>query len=789
MAPGTQTSSIGKRKRKRDNVGIEASKPQLPKKLRRHKSASTTADLTIDSEGSALKETATTSTIVRSRKLAYLQGLRETVQALRADPTRPPTVGEQLQDNLDALFAAPAQRLKTWTVLSILTTAPKSNSAEPLVEIWLHSSLQRREQKKLGFRLPPHGIGQLVKDKPEVGKQVANLLEHFMNAWPFTTRPGFALKQQIVTAAYAKIGPGSKVQVRCPVWQKKSVRLVVPYVDEKTGDYRQYEPTAGDGRSLTRPLPDLPSNVDLVYVAEHLTVTKPVPKNSAGEWESLLPPDEQTQPRLDQEKLLRFASFRLAGLRSTPAKMHHAMNRFLRLYTTGTKGGLQGAFHLRKANLKTTGVIKSPTSISLILRRWASQETGMEINKIYLTIQSPDVNWALRAGAAGFESYAETYDVLEEILVVAEMVDLSNQQIREGERPPSSCFCDTETKKSAMHPCGCCGRATMCEGRSRNWAGLWVCPKCFDDEKDVIALNKTHTSNGVRRNFARELTLLGLDLDQSDQEKKRLDDAVEDVWSQLKDCDQTEYRDQYTAQKVTIPSSFTPLQPSIDAIHPYMRLREGDLRNHVKGNLAVTAVALNMAKYRHLVGVLAEIASFRRQMQRTSDPVQLSQARHNLIARCHEMHVVAIKQSFVTKSRLERPGSTSEEAFLATRQEWVSGKLGSGDTISQAKWQSQINRCLSQSATVSPCGWDEEARQDILSILGEIEDHFQVNLDRSHIDGAPSFGESGTMPDDWSWNLFWSLCDQRYWRLRYRCNRHWASKSTHPSCVNLDQPR
>ncbi|USW53357.1 hypothetical protein Slin15195_G066760 [Septoria linicola] len=191
-----------------------------------------------------------------------------------------------------------------------------------------------------------------------VRRQLAGLLERFYNAFsslhPIPSNTG--LHTEIIDMALARVDIQSRA-IAAPSWvATKGLQILIPFVDEDTGEKDFYEFTAAVGYTLRSGLPALPPNAQL-YVKEQRRATRDLVQQGPGLWETVVPADvlagtasETSLPKhltrdmdprklLDTEKVMRVCSWKMSNLRSTQKKMKIIRNHLVHTYTVAVEGG------------------------------------------------------------------------------------------------------------------------------------------------------------------------------------------------------------------------------------------------------------------------------------------------------------------------------------------------------------------------------------------------------------------------------------------------------------------
>ena len=228
-----------------------------------------------------------------------------------------------------------------------------------------------------------------------------------------------------------------------------------------------------------------------------------------------------------------------------------------------------------------------------------------------------------------------------------------------------------------------------------------------------------------------------------------------------------DFRDAYTGRIETLPRETPqighnprshlgrPNTPSVD--RPFNLIPRGAEISHVKGNLETTTSTIQFGKGRNPPGVLALIAQYINEVDKTD-------------ATCLVFNEqMRVFQRILIKSWHHKD---PEKA----KSEMVSGKLLPGEE--NGKWREASNRTVTRTVASSSEDyiWDDKTRHRLKKLVQEIfAEHDKV----PHIgpDGA-IFIDPGPGVPDMSWNDIARLCQERFKRMKMSCNKRWETSDT-----------
>ena len=622
--------------------------------------------------------------------------------------------------------------------------------------------------------------------------RLAKALANFMNAWPEAPLFGSlgntrALSFMVAQAAFNYLAP-DYVRVKAPTWSKdKGFASSIQYWDTEACESKIYRRVSYNGIKLDIHLPDLPSNVQLYLPKENSRGTL-IDRNPDGTLPSLLPSDRdvlkdpvfsnrryrtESPNTLDEvkarEKFERFLSWKLEGTMMSRKQMDDLIREYEIIYLEA-KHSRNNKFRGGQQLLRLT-IDREGRGMKLEPYHTIRENLG-GAKLPWLRLRNINYAWAQPVIEGARRKWRETSDAAATWLEVAALVDLANEELMMGNPPLERCYCVEGMRNDITHLCENCGSEVPCATRQRNVWGLFVCVKCQGLETQLEPMNEMIIARSLRRQFQQEASDLGLPFD-SPQIQEVMNEAAAFLKKQMGTCAPTEFKDTYADSIKTIPNTYNPLTPSLDAVDPFTcRTGPGGTLQtwtHAAPNLVLTALALNIAKSHFLLASVAEIANHCAQSEGKSDEEKAALDKH-LVDRLAEHRIIAIKYSIARKKRLH--ASFTPEEFSAAKQEFRTGLLSTGNKLDKASLLSGYVKLYHQGTSES---FTEEQRHDIINICNEIEEEFGVKIPRSTIDGAPFPSMHESMPHWWNWDEFTAVIMERYRRLKFKCNRYWPS--------------
>jgi hypothetical protein len=178
-----------------------------------------------------------------------------------------------------------------------------------------------------------------------------------------------------------------------------------------------------------------------------------------------------------------------------------------------------------------------------------------------------------------------------------------------------------------------------------------------------------------------------------------------------------------------------------------------------------TSLPPQYAKWISLPGYLAELAKF----ANIENPTAAQEK--DFLDALEGLHESRSKIPLSNKLRMAK--KPNREKHGRDVQEWRSGK-----TARDEKWsgKSKLHRYTQRSIPpTSEYIWSSKTRARLLKLAKQIAAKHGTELEYSEVDDAPWIGPRYTMPDDWNWNSWAVLCEERLERMRTKCNSKWQS--------------
>jgi hypothetical protein len=331
-----------------------------------------------------------------------------------------------------------------------------------------------------------------------------------------------------------------------------------------------------------------------------------------------------------------------------------------------------------------------------------------------------------------------------------------NSAITMGEPLDIFCSCTTAMANIETHPCGYCFNQTICRFLVSDGSGVRV---CMDHDKyrsrltDGISVPEQIIRRSLRQATHGERQSLGMNI-----EEDNVDSMMDDLKTQGYFLQDLQWKDGYCSTPRSVPmelgsrelGSRSPFMPSIDAIFPFISI-QGQILTHASGNIAVTALHINLAKHIQLPAWLAELSTYMKGPRNVS-------VTNKFIQRVNQLYEISLKAPYKKTTRMKAKATSQKLAF--DKAEWVTGiPLTKGNI----PWR------VVPKIRKTPKGWKPDRIDEFIHIAEEIEGKFGVKLPRSK-DGCPYPFHRSTMPEDWSWWFAWQLWTDRVYRMTFLCN-------------------
>ncbi|KAG8631377.1 hypothetical protein KVT40_000517 [Elsinoe batatas] len=579
-------------------------------------------------------------------------------------------------------------------------------------------------------------------------EKAMQLILKFANAWPDAPLDQVSFRLMVAEVAVAVMSPTS-VRIKAPTWRAwRGWKILIPYFNTETHQIEEYSRTAYAGLSLDVSFPDIPADAELYRFPEKDPHPEVIGKGADGRHLSLLPTDRDvlqdrcftqskstTTTTIDEirnrERFERFISWKLAGRKGTGKQMQAAIMEYEALYVSAKRFGRKSAAAHRLFRVWYAAEHKlTYIDVRKFLRE---QLNGVKIPKF--SIRSPNFAWIPPILEASRRKWRETHDGAATLLELANLVDISNQELRAGNPPLGQRTSPTSARNA---------EASSCATR----------------DKDKTPLNVMILKQGLQTSFRKEAASMGRPW-KDPQIQQVYDEAYQSLMDQLKDCNPDEWFDSYSSSIRKIPPTFNPFFPSVDAID---RLTcrpapNGTLQTwtHAAPNVVCVPHAINMAKGNAHVGSLAEIGAHCAASEAATEE-EKRQLDEKLMARVAEHRAITLKYGFARKK--------------AAQLEFRSGKYSTGNSVDLDTALKESFRTYSNPII---CLLEEEDKERVVTICDEIEGAFGVDIPRSKEDGAPCPFKHEMMPDTWNWTDLHAFVRERHQRMKFTCNKYWET--------------
>lgn len=395
-----------------------------------------------------------------------------------------------------------------------------------------------------------------------------------------------------------------------------------------------------------------------------------------------------------------------------------------------------------------------------------------------LTLPSIDMARAIPVIDACTNVLRQTKDPRKAFLAAAKAIEQQKRNIYQGIPSSNVCRCvPGDLSVACVHHCGACGGEFDGTELSMGIEGTRVCQSCAEEEaKAQVSGPIVMANHSFYTGLAWELKQQGMSM--KDKFGKSLfEEGKADLRSRFTNMS-SEFLDEYRQQPVQLlPEGevrrylYYPLKPSVDAVWPYVDSKY-DLRlKHVPGNLTITLPPENFAKFVHPPVILQHIQAYVLGLERLStdnegqSPGKLGLVpalENRIIEECSTITKIAVKAKLLLKYYV-RTGKPDAQRLALDKQEWVTGRLRS----EAGPWNSE--KFLVNISRGRIEGFSETRMGLIRSLIGKIEQEFQVTLSRSR-DGCPWFAHDSAIPQHWSWTHACREISMRLYRMRETCN-------------------
>lgn len=737
-------------------------------------------------DGASLLENKSDAAIYNDRNLSFVEKVEKALEALNNQKHRmPQTKSQDTGAPMADMFSHPPKDGKqVWKPLTKGKAPPTLVTTINRKLGKVTAELSGPDNSKIKFDLFNQGNLDFT-GTPRHCTEAMDLIAKFANAWPDAPLDVANFKRQVIATAVAVMSP-PQVRIKVPQWTQSGFRIKIPYFNTDSNAMKEFSRETYAGVSLEATIPDIPSSAELWYKPKGQGKKETVlGKDPNGLYPSCLPTDrdvlkdpcfkqgkQKTTTTLDElrtrEKFERFLSWKLAGRMATKKQMDAAVKEYETLYFSGKRHGykVNRAYGLVKVWYHTWKKIMYFDARKTLTR----ELKGVKLPKLF--IRSPNFAWTKPVIEATRRKWRETGNAAETWLEAAGLVDIANNELKAGNPPLEGCYCTPEMRNDVTHMCEKCGSEVPCVTRTRNVWGLYLCKSCFSRQSESLSLIEDVIKVGLQRQFRGEAASVGRSWEDS-QVQKVYQEAFQFLKNQVKDCEPNEWLDQYTGLKRTIPPTFHPFFPSVEAIDPFTcRPAPGKTLQtwvHAAPNLGMIPHAMNIAKGNSLLASVAEIGANCKASVRPEDKQQLDET---LVSRVAEHRLISLRYGLAKKQRVN--ASFTQEEYNAAQVEFRTGRFNTGGSLDRQE-------LIRQSARVyfhrKVCAWNDEQKNDISSICDEIQEVFGVDVSRSELDEAPWPFKYEPMPDTWDWTDLYSLVYERHDRMKFACNKYWHSKS------------
>lgn len=393
-----------------------------------------------------------------------------------------------------------------------------------------------------------------------------------------------------------------------------------------------------------------------------------------------------------------------------------------------------------------------------------------------ISLQSLDKARLLPVLDIGANVLWHTRDPREAWLALAIAVETQRYNIREAIPSSNVCQCEDEMSTTCVHHCADCLQEFTNNVLTFGSDGLRLCPPCLgkDAKRDGLAdaILWKSLSTSLERNFAR----IGVDSTES-YARDVAEEALADLRTRFT-LATPGFMDEYRQKPCSVAPEKEgtwvrdPRLPSVDAIWPYHFEHRVA---HCAGNLAVTLLCENYAKWVYIPGILEEVKDFFVVHEAIMDKERLSpddafaaqQATDRLLEACSRFTTLVVKAKY-QKEHHDKADFTDPERITLEMQEWLTGRVRDDEV---GPWNVTTYAPAVQQRPRYP-----ELNAKLLWFAEQFEAEFDVLVPRSQ-DGCPWFGHTQTL-DKWSWSVAWGEMNTRFHRMKLLCNGYWVTEDT-----------
>ena len=376
------------------------------------------------------------------------------------------------------------------------------------------------------------------------------------------------------------------------------------------------------------------------------------------------------------------------------------------------------------------------------------------------------------------KTFSETGSVNEAFLATAEDADHVNEDIAQRIPPRFQHEYAASTGTMELLPCMTCLDIVDRNTLKLSAFGLFDCEECIElyDEKRKQQLSdslKVKIKRGCRVKWQDERSV-----EEGDEEVEA--EILDKMWKDLEpqvpeDGNGLIYLDSYAGNmrrelpgKDNIEERYHyrgPLLPSVEAGLPYFDAG-GHYRTHCKGNVYMTPLALNRAKYTHLPKVLALISKHYAQVGDNALPIE-DDKNIILLTACTESTRIQVK--IPLKRAARKKAKFDKRRWQLDQQEMVSGK----PVEEPGPWQNELPYLHKGTEPMfGSRSWDNDTSKRLHKLSREIQARFNVDLVEG-ADGAPWIAHPKSMPQNWSFSDWAKLCSSKEYVMKSQCNKYW----------------
>ncbi|CAD0025606.1 unnamed protein product [Aureobasidium pullulans] len=167
---------------------------------------------------------------------------------------------------------------------------------------------------------------------------------------------------------------------------------------------------------------------------------------------------------------------------------------------------------------------------------------------------------------------------------------------------------------------------------------------------------------------------------------------------------------------------YSPDLPSVDGIFSFFECND-KLRYHCEGNVAVTALAINLMKHTHAPAMLDHISEFVRSNKTEEDTLKI-------LSKTTNTALIRIKVPYKLRSRAGR--SLNKQRIRKDIREWITDRPTPSDAKMFSTARLRVHGWLKLGNAKR---WTAQDRQRLMKVVVEIEHEFKIHLPRGQ-DGS-----------------------------------------------------